>query len=199
MTEQRECICVDIDNTIVATDEVIRELIREHTNGDVCLQYDDIREFNYEQCSDSKGASISDKQWDAVHKKFSQRDTLLSLKPLAGAVDGLHRVAEVATLHIATSRRPESRRATVEWLEGLELPKHYLHFVGHLEKHLSVGNVRFAVEDHYEQAAQFAKAEVHTFLLQHPWNRDKPRLERVEWCVGWPQMTERIIQAIRER
>ena len=43
----REGLCVDIDNVVAATDEVMRCVIREYTRGRVDLSYEDVVEFDY--------------------------------------------------------------------------------------------------------------------------------------------------------
>ena len=198
----RKCtpkICVDIDNVLAATDSVMREVIRKVTNGLVCLDYDDVQEFDYDKCQDKNNNSITREQWSVIHNLFAERESLLSIQLLPGAEDGLRRLSNFASLDIVTTRLPKARISTIEWLQQFKLPSYNLHFVSHLEKHLAVGNVYLAIDDHYEQAKCFADTGVDAILLRHPWNRDKPRIDRLEWADDWGELTEKVLQKLQQR
>lgn len=186
--------CIDIDNVIGRTDEVIRRVIAEYTDGRVQLRYEDIKEFNYWECQDSAGNSISKDDWKRIHSLFSEPRFLWLVEPIPGAIEALHRLAQRGTLHIATARLPKSRRVTVEWLDSHGLPVHDLHFLKHGEKHGSLRPFAAAVEDDYEQAKAFAaQGETPCYLLSHPWNRNKPAIGGVEWVDTWPELTTRLL------
>ena len=68
MTKPR--LCIDIDNVIARTDEVMRRVIRDHTAGRVNLNYADIIEFDYHRCKDRNGCSITKDEWNALHDLF---------------------------------------------------------------------------------------------------------------------------------
>ena len=116
--------CIDIDNVIGQTDLIMRKVIQNHTQGRVVLAYEDILEFNYHECKDSSGNSISADEWKLVHELFSEAEYLRSVEAMPGAVNALHEIAEMGQIHIATTRLPKARCLTVEWLENLKLPRH---------------------------------------------------------------------------
>ena len=186
--------CIDIDNVIARTDEVIRRLISDFSGGRVRLEYEDIGGFNYYECRDCHGIQIAKDDWKQVHDLFSERDTVISIAPMPGAVNGLIQLAEHATIHLATSRLPKARKATIEWLEKHELPEHNLHFLKHREKHEVLRQFTAAVEDDYDQAVAFAViGKTPCFLIRHPWNRNRAAVEGVQWVKGWSELTPRLM------
>src|SRR6516165_12538854 len=64
--------CIDIDNTIAQTDEVMRRVIADFTKGRVKLDYDGIVTFNYHECRDQHGNQITKAEWKQVHDLFSE-------------------------------------------------------------------------------------------------------------------------------
>jgi uncharacterized HAD superfamily protein len=190
----RPRLCLDIDNCLARTDEVMRQLIREYTGGRVCLEYEHIARFNYYECADGGGNKITKDEWNEVHKIFSLPENILRLDPLDGALDSMRQLAESFNLHLTTSRRPEARRPTIEWLEMHKFPKHDLHFLGHGEKHASLARFFAAVEDHYEQAYAFAITQTPCFLIDHPWNRGREKTDGVEWVTGWRELADRLVR-----
>ena len=187
-------LCLDIDNCLARTDEVMRQLVRDYTQGRVNLECEDIKQFNYYECKDSRGNSITKPEWDEVHKTFSQPENILRLAPLEGVPGCLRQLGEFFGLHLATTRRPEARRPTIEWLEKYEFPKHDLHFLGHGEKHASLARFFAAVEDHYEQATAFALTQTPCFLIKYPWNRGRKKTHGIEWVAGWRDLTDRLVR-----
>jgi uncharacterized HAD superfamily protein len=186
--------CIDIDNVIARTDEVMRHVIAEYTKNLVQLEYEDIQQFNYFDCKDKAGNSIRKDEWPHVHDLFSESRYLWLVQPFSGALEGLRRLAQKGTLHFATARLPKARRVTVEWLESHNFPPHDLHFLRQGEKHASLRPFSAAVEDHYEQATGFSgEGETPCFLIRHPWNRERPAVEGVEWVDTWPELTERLL------
>jgi len=187
-------LCIDIDNVIARTDEVMRRVIAEYTGGRIQLAYEDVREFNYFECKDSTGNSISKEEWKHIHELFSEPRYLWLIQPFPGAVEGLRQLAKRYTLHFATSRMPKARRVTVEWLENHGLPSHDLHFLKHREKHASLRPFSAAVEDDYDQAKAFATdGGTPCFLVRHPWNQTKHATEGIQWVDTWPELTERLL------
>lgn len=158
-------LCVDIDNTIARTDEVMRRVIREYTGGRVNLRYEDVVEFHYPHCSDANGNSITDADWQQIHELFCEPRYLWAIQPSPGVQSRLRTLADQFELHLATSRLARARRTTIEWLENHSFPEHNLHFVRHKEKHLAIGGICAAVEDHYEQAIAFAMAGTPCYLI----------------------------------
>ena len=121
----------------------------------------------------------------------------MTVEPMPGAVEGLRRLAECGTIHLATSRLPKARKTTVEWLERHGFPDHDLHFLRHGEKHAALKRFTAAVEDDYDQAAAFAcLGETPCFLIRHPWNRSRYHLRGVHWVADWAALTEPLLKLI---
>src|SRR5271155_3561028 len=96
--------CIDIDNVIARTDEVMRRIISDFSGGKVRLDYEDIVKFNYYECRDRQGNQITKADWKQVHDLFSDPGVVIGIEPMPGAVDGLSRLAGHGTLHLATTR-----------------------------------------------------------------------------------------------
>jgi hypothetical protein len=79
--------CFDIDNVIAQTDEVMRRVIEDYTNGRVRLAYEDIKTFNYYECLDRFGNGISKEEWNRVHEVFSESRYLWLIQPFPGSVE----------------------------------------------------------------------------------------------------------------
>lgn len=203
-------LCIDIDNVIAQTDEVMRDVIREYTGGWVNFGYDDIQSFNYDECEDGNEHRITPEDWQTVHSLFAERDRILSIKPYPFVQARLRELSDVCTIHLATSRLPKARKATIEWLERNCFDFDYdLHFVQHGEKHSSLGHFAAAVEDDLDQALDFAKSRTRTFLVAHPWNQDVPEpspdnLRRVAGQDGahfvtvWNVLRDELLHLARE-
>lgn len=182
--KERPRLCIDIDNVVARSDEVMRQVIYEVTKGRVDLAYEDVKCFNYWECKDRRGNSITKDEWKAVHDLFSEPRFLRAIRPVDGIQDHLQQLAERFSLHFATSRLAKARKHTVEWLEQHAFPTHDLHFLKHREKHVSLGRFAVAVEDDLDQAEAFADAEVVvSYVLAHPWNSttvERGNLHRVK-------------------
>jgi len=164
-------VCVDLDNVLAGTDQVMRRLIREVSGGRVDLRYEDVVCFDYWRCRDSQGRRLSQEEWHRVHIEFSRPENILQLQPLPGVQDCLVRLlASGFSLHFATSRLEPAHQATKEWLRRHAFPDHTLEFVQHGQKHQSQHLFVAAVEDDREQAYAFLLRSVPAFLIAHPWN-----------------------------
>jgi uncharacterized HAD superfamily protein len=182
-------LCVDIDNVIAQSDVVMRAVIRKYTRGWVNLRYEDIVEFDYHRCRDADGCAITVDEWREIHQIFSRPRHLATVQPVDRVQEHLRRLLVKYDIHIATTRLPRARRATIRWLEKHAIPAHDLHFLKSGQKHASLGIFAAAIEDHYEQAVAFADAGTPCYLLRHPWNRDKPAKPTVYWVDGWDELT----------
>jgi uncharacterized HAD superfamily protein len=189
--------CIDIDNTIAQTDQVIRRVIADFTNGRVQLDYEGIVTFNYHECRDPQGNRITKDEWKQVHDLFSEPNYLMTVQPMPGAIDALRRLAERGIIHLATSRLSKARKTTVQWLEHQGLSNYDLHFVRHGEKHAVLKQFAAAVEDDYDQAAAFVYVgETPCFLIRHPWNRSRYPIEGVQWVENWDELCESILALV---
>ena len=186
-------ICIDVDNVIARTDEVMRQVIHDFTGGRVNFEYDHIIEFDYCKCKDGNGGTITKSEWEKIHELFSEPRHLWKIQPWPDVQRHLKRLTKQFAIHLATSRLPKARRITIEWLEDYDFPPHDLHFLKHGDKHVSLGKLTAAVEDHYEQAVEFAKSGTPCFLLEHRWNRDKPRLDNLIWVKTWKDLARQLL------
>ena len=189
-------LCIDIDNVIARTDEVIRRLIADYTNGRVELRYEDVVEYEYWRCKDENGRSITNEEWEEIHKLVSTPRYLWQIELYEGVRDHLRKLAAEFELHLATSRLPAARRTTVEWLDQYALAEHDLHFLKRGRKHASLAGFHAAVEDDYDQARGFAESGTKCFVLAHPWNRHKPRLAGLEWVNGWDELLRVLLPSM---
>jgi len=187
-------LCVDIDNVIAQTDEVMRRVIRDHTKGRVNYAYEDVKEFNYYECKDAAGACVTREEWDKVHEEFSRPENLMQIAPFPDVQGEFRKLSAVFAIHLATSRLHQARRATVEWLEHHQfLPPYDLHFLKHGEKHAALSRFFVGVEDDYKQAAAFARSGTKCYLIRHPWNRTKDPMPGIHWVAGWSELTPRLL------
>jgi len=181
-------LCVDIDNVVAQTDEVMRRVIREFTGGRVDFAYPDICVFEYWKCKDARGESITREQWEQIHDLFSEPPCLWQIQPVPGVQSRLAELSGKWSLHLVTSRLAKARRTTVEWLECHHFPSHCLHFVLHGEKHIVLGRFGAAVEDDRSQAESFAQAGTLCYLIAHPWNAIQRQTERIRRVADWQQV-----------
>lgn len=188
-------ICVDIDNIIARTDEVMRKVIKRHSKTSVDLRYEDIITFNYWECIDQQGRCLERSEWDHIHMEFT-RNHLRAIIPYPNVRVYLSRLAERFEVHLATSRLSEGQQITRDWLQAHNLPYSELHFVGHRKKHEIPKTFVAAIEDDREQAELFLEGGVQVFLLAHPWNvtETSNRLSRVQ---GWEGLVEKVLDVAR--
>jgi 5'(3')-deoxyribonucleotidase len=189
-------LCIDIDNVLARTDEVMRRVICDFTNGRVNFKYEQIIQFDYWKCKDGTGCTVTKNEWNSIHELFSEPRYLWMVQPEPGVQDCLKLLAAKFDIHLATSRLPKARRQTIEWLDNHGFPPHDLHFLKHGEKHVSLGKFAAAVEDHYEQAVEFANCGTPSFLLQHPWNRGKPQADKLKWVNDWSDLTKQLVSLV---
>jgi len=187
-------ICVDIDNVIARTDEVMREVIKVCSKDQVDLRYEDIIDFDYWNCVDRYGRSFDQTDWHNIHLEFT-RNHIPRIQPFDNVREHLLKISEEFEIHVATSRLPEGRVTTREWLSTHKIPFTELHFVEHRKKHLLVKPFVAAIEDDRIQAESFHELGVRAFLLAHPWNVLQPGSEITR--VGqWPALVGRLFDII---
>ncbi|MCX5644558.1 MAG: hypothetical protein NTZ17_07710 [Phycisphaerae bacterium] len=185
-------ICLDLDNVLARTDEVMRSVILAFTGGSVDLQYEDVVTFNYWECKDRRGNQISRMDWSAIHRVFSEERHILSIKPYEGIQDHLTAFRDKFDLHIVTSRLRSARKPTVEWLDINSFPEHSLHFVRHGEKHTVLAQFAVSVEDDLAQAEAFAAQGVQSYVLAHPWNEVNGE-SLVRRMSDWATLREHVL------
>lgn len=191
----KQPICVDIDNVIARTDEVIRDVIKRCTNGRVNLRYEDIVEFDYWRCTDQVGGRLDKSEWEYVHTEFT-RNHLHRVQPHENVQVNLSRLAEKFEIHVATSRLPAGHQTTYDWLQAHRIPFNKLHFVGHRKKHELAESFVVAIEDDREQAELFFERGIRPFLLAHPWNVT-PIGSGLTRVGGWEALVEKVFDVLR--
>jgi len=169
MTSTKPVVCVDIDNVIAKTDEVMREVIRAHSRLHVDLSYDDIVCFEYWMCRDRAGRRFDKIEWKKIHKEFT-RNYLLQIVPFDNINRYLNTIGGKFDVHLATSRLDDGQEATRMWLDEYGIPYRKLHFVPEGTKHLINEHFAAAIEDDREQGYAFYSKGIPVFLLAHPWN-----------------------------
>lgn len=184
-------ICLDIDNVIARTDEVLREVIRECSNEHVDLTYEDVVCFDYWLCRDTSGRRFGKAEWGKIHRSFIRND-LMRIAPVKNVQSFLTRLRERFEIDLATSRPQEGREDTRKWLRKHDIPYHDLHFVKNGEKHLIERGFEIAVDDDREQAYAFFAKGVRTFLLAHPWNEIGPRSPLIR-VMNWEELTSKLL------
>ena len=184
-------ICVDIDNVVARTDDVLRGVIREFSKDHVDLAYEDVVCFDYWLCRDSRGRRFDRGEWNGIHREFILNH-IMRIAPVENIQSHLARVAQCYEIHLATSRPEEGREDTVRWLCEHNIPYLNLHFVRNGEKHLISNDFHIAVDDDREQGYAFFAKGVRTFLLAHPWNEICPHspLSRV---ANWEELTSQLL------
>lgn len=190
-------LCVDIDNVIALTDQAIRTVIREVTDGRVNLSYSDIVHYNYWECRDQRGQGISRAEWDAVHDRVSKAAYIDSIAPAAGAVESLEELSVDWEIHYATARLRPAWKPTLEWLERHGFPEGGVHFVGRARKADVLCGVNAVVDDYLVEAQRFARAAPSTrcFVMAHPWNVldvSAGALESIVRVASWDVVVEQL-------
>ena len=183
----------DIDNVIANTDPVIRNIIREHTNGRIDLSQEDVVEFNYCSCPTKTGQLLSKSEWDEVLSIFSTPKVLNSIEVFPGVQNYLDRLSKRYKIQLATSRSPETKEATIAWMQENRLDGYEVHFLDHGKKHEALRAADVIVEDYYEQAASFAQNGTRCFVFRYPWNAEKPPLPSIEWVEGWDELMDKLL------
>lgn len=118
----------------------------------------------------------------------------MAILPCPGVQEVFEKLSQTFAIHLATSRLPQARRATIEWLERHHFPTPYdLHFLRHGEKHAALSRFFAAVEDDYKQAASFAHSGTKCYLIRHPWNRTKEALPGIHSVADWAELTPRLL------
>ena len=184
-------LSIDIDNVLSDTDTVIRQVAYDHTNGRVRLDYEDVVAFDYRECKDKRGNSMSTPEWNAIHDAVMVNHAA-EFAPLDGAIDAVTRLADHFNLLIVTSRPQHVAEITQRWLATQGFPDHELLFSEPGGKHVAGPKPDFAVDDDREQAYAFHFADVRAILFAHPWNKVGP-YSPIERVGDWEQICEILL------
>jgi uncharacterized HAD superfamily protein len=191
MKQVKPALCVDIDNVIARTDEVMRKVICAHSKSRVDLGYEDIVCFEYWKCRDETGRRFDKSEWREIHEEFTH-NYLSKILPFDNVSHTLGIISEKFDIHLATSRLDDGQEATRVWLRQHGIPYKKLHFVREGTKHLIDEQFVAAIEDDREQGYAFYKKGIYVFLLAHPWNTVGPHspLKRV---TDWEKLTHELL------
>jgi cytidine deaminase len=186
---ERPRLYVDVDNVLCLTDERIRKLIYEVSDGRVNYSYEDIREFDYRNCSASSGEKVTKEEWRVVHdERFSRSEVVSTVGPIPGAIEEMRRLTERFDVAYITGRKPWLQEATQQWLTSSGFPGGPVLFASRGQKHLVVTGAFALVEDDLEQTELAARAGTHAVLLAHPWNETGPS-SLCHRCPDWPAVS----------
>jgi uncharacterized HAD superfamily protein len=182
----RPRICVDIDNVIAQTDQVMRRVIKLYSQKGVDLRYEDIIDFDYWRCTDKSSQRIDKAEWERIHLEFTQNH-LDEVQPFQNVATHLNALADKFEIHLATSRLPVGAKHTRDWLSTHQIPFDHLHFVSHRKKQEIPLAFAAAIDDDRDQAQLFYDAGVRAFLLAHPWNAVETGSPLIR-VSGWPDL-----------
>lgn len=184
-------ICIDIDNVIAKTDEVMRSVIRMHSRHGVDLRYEDVVCFDYWLCRDSLGRRIDRDEWNLIHEEFTSNH-IARISPVQGVQEILGALAHRFDVHLATTRLEQAHEATREWLKTHSIAHDHLHFARHGEKHLLDHAFVAVIEDDREQAVAFYASGIPAYLIAHPWNTVGPH-SPIKRMSGWEEIIETLL------
>lgn len=185
-------LCVDIDNVVSRTDDVLRSLIADATGGRVCLQHKDVQVFDYRQCKDSSGSQVTNEEWTVAISEFWEPHVILSLQPHEYSAEALNQLSAIYDIHFVTSRPSHTRPATLTWLSRHRFPYTDVHFFALGAKHKAFCAAA-AIEDNYDEAVQFASRGVPCFVHASPWNIRCPRMNLLFWFDNWNHLLSLLL------
>lgn len=146
--------------------------------------------------------------WDvtvpATGKRFPEffaetdpdRDHVVDIDPVPGAVEAMRALARDHELVIATYRAPAARAATIEWLERHDIPYHeYARDVGHRKRAVAAD---LLVDDSPDTAREYARHHDRAILFDQPWNRDADLPANVDRADSWPDVLDHIRRRARD-
>jgi cytidine deaminase len=185
---------VDIDNVLCRTDECIRGLLCDVSGKRVNYAYEDIREYDYRNCTDAKGAKVTREEWRVAHdERFSRAEVVSALAPIPGAIEEMRRLAGRFDVAYITGRQPRLQEATQQWLTRNGLPDGPVLFANRGQKHLVVAGAFALIEDDREQTEPAARAGMHAVLLADPWNETGPN-SLSHRCADWAAVSALLCQ-----
>ncbi len=163
---------VDIDNVLADSDVCLRAMIREMCGID--LREEQMTRYEYE------AYGVTEEQLGEVFRRFNL-ETCRTLELVPGAKAAMRQLTLRYEIALVTSRDPESRAGTEDWLETQGLPYDQLHFND--EKHALGIPYHAFIEDRHEHAHRIAGTGAAVYLLTRPWNtrpHAHPNVRRVD-------------------
>lgn len=116
-----------------------------------------------------------------------------TLKPYPGALEAVHRLSEIAQLHVITSR-PITAQGTTFLAVSRDFPNviriHHTKRKARLARAL---RIRYAVEDHGPTVEEYANARIRTWMVRHPYTGQIPRNRYIHAVSDMTEAAEHII------
>ncbi len=152
--EHIKIIGVDIDNTISATDNEIRKLIKQYYK--IGSRKDDIPSWYY-----SESLEISPDEEKFIFDQFHKYH-LNDLQVISGAQKALSVLSEHYKIWLITNRPAYTKQQTKKWLDGNSIIYEKIFF---LEQKLSlVSKINYMIDDKAETALDFAFRGIKVFF-----------------------------------
>jgi hypothetical protein len=186
-------LCVDIDNVMGRTDDVIREMLRVATISEanptgIKLEYEDVVHFDYPLNHNYLGQSVSDKIWKEVHEKFldPNSNSLELIQPMPCVLQNLREIANDWDILIVTSRKDKALGKTRLWIEKPFSGFDRCVFSSEGKHKFQVAEFSAAIDDYLPTVVEFHEQGVRSFLYDHPWNRND-RIAGLTVVTNWDE------------
>ncbi len=160
-------IAVDLDNTLAATEAVIRTAIGEALGlwfpADSIVDYDIQRNYN-----------LTDAQMETVLAHIRQEGRWRAIPPLPGCTQFMRSLKAAHEVTVLTARPATMQELTSGWLADQQIEPHALRFVdkdGADETCRPETEYDVFIEDHPTFSVRMAAAGRLVFLRDQPWNR----------------------------
>lgn len=165
----------DFDGVIADTAETFLRIACEEF--DLCgIRKEDITDFEVEECLDVPSEIV-----DTIFTKVLLDSVGTGLKPMAGAIEVLGQLAEIAVVTVVTARPYAS--PVHDWLDSMfpksTLPRIRVVAMGaHDDKprHIHNQELRYFIDDRAETCVQLSQAGIKPFVFCQPWNEKRHQL-----------------------
>lgn len=179
-------IALDLDNCLNDLTEKTLEFY--NSQNDQKIKMPDLTSYNFDDCLNKKDA-------EGIMKLFKNKVLWDSLKPIAGAREGLQKLLDAGhKVYIVTATAPENFAWKVQWL------KKWFPFFNSdnvwriMDKSLLKCDI--LIEDSLEQLIKHKLC--HRICLDYPWNRNVDDfVYDIRRCKNWNEILE-MINVIKE-
>lgn len=197
-------IYVDFDDVLCETARTLADIVAERFGRRT--RFEDIHSFDL-----NVSFGLNPLEQEALFSLFHDTDMLVSIPAVEGALEGLRGwSAAGCAVHIVTGRPPETRDASIAWLDAHEVEVEDITFVDKYGRgHADVPGVRqmtldelkncafsLVVDDSLEMALFFAaQTHVPVALFDRPWNMDlsdTQARDKVVRCRSWAELVARF-------
>ena len=168
---------IDVDDVLAETTRALAQLAQERFGKRVHFS-----EMNVFDLSVSLG--LNKEEFSAFMAAAHERDFLLGLKPVSGGAGSLVRWREAGVkISVVTGRPPESRPATLDWLEHHGIPFDRLDFVDKYARYSDpkMTTLKNLLDRGYHTVIEDADAtalylvqntDARVLLYDRPWNQN---------------------------